>query len=365
MEHKVFPTKVINVEGDNDRTVTGVSAVMGVIDAYGDRLWKGAFTKTISERSDRFRHLWQHDFELPPIATIKEIREIGRTDLPKDMKEKYPEAKGGLLVKREYLETERAGEVLAGLKSDPPAINEMSFGYDAVKFDFEELEEGEFSGMLIRNLKEVRLWDTSDVLWGANEATVAQMKSVQLFKDTGTIEPESEWKSPELSDFTDQEFDDLSEAEKARIAAHFTWSKHTPPQSFEDLKFAHHRPSKSGVGPAVWKGTDLAMQALIDETVDVPAKDRKSLFDHLVKHFEQYDQEAPEFKKVNIIWTVDSLLEQDLNEMPDVFEKLNQLAEILRAEPQSEAEALKALTQKSQLERELKLRQRTLALLNS
>lgn len=154
-----------------DRTVTGIAAVIGNIDSGYDRIWKGAFKKTIKEGSGRVRHLWMHDFMQPPTAKILELSEIGKDELPEEVLKKAPEAMGGLKVVREYLRTSRADEILEGVKAG--AINEMSFAYDAVKFDFEEVEEGDGKGIMIRNLREVRLFDTSDVNWGMNEATVA------------------------------------------------------------------------------------------------------------------------------------------------------------------------------------------------
>jgi uncharacterized coiled-coil protein SlyX len=55
----------------------------------------------------------------------------------------------------------------------------MSFAYDAVKYDFEEKPDAKYEWDRIRNLREIRLYETSDVLWGANDATVAS-KSLLL-----------------------------------------------------------------------------------------------------------------------------------------------------------------------------------------
>jgi len=107
----------------------------------------------------------------PPIAAIRELREVGKVDLTDELRDGFPDATGGLLVVREYLDTPRGDEVLKGIISG--AISEMSFGYDPVKYDFEE--DGE-TGAQIRNLRECRLWDTSDVNWGMNEATIAAKK---------------------------------------------------------------------------------------------------------------------------------------------------------------------------------------------
>lgn len=167
-ELKIGPTHVKAIEGN---TVTGICAVMGNLDSYDDRLWPGAFTKTLQERAGKLFHLWQHDFDCPPIAVIDDIREVGRDDLPPAVLSMAPEALGGLQVKRRYLDTERAQEVLANIVGGSPL--QMSFAYDAIKYDFEEKPGAKYEWERIRNLREVRLYETSDVLWGANDATVA------------------------------------------------------------------------------------------------------------------------------------------------------------------------------------------------
>jgi len=173
MEYKVLVAQPKTIDG---RTVTGLAAVTGNIDAGWDRISKGAFRKTIKEHGKRVRHLWMHDPWQPPTASIIELSEIGADDLPDELKAAYPDATGGLQVVREYLDTPRGNEILTGIKSG--AISEMSFGYDPVKYDFEELKDGEAKGSQVRNLREVRLWDTSDVTWGMNQATVAAKRSL-------------------------------------------------------------------------------------------------------------------------------------------------------------------------------------------
>ena len=148
----------------SDRTVTGIAAVFGNMDDGNDVIAFGAFRKTLSERRDRIRHLWQHQTNEPPIARITELREIGRDELPPDLLARYPGATGGLLVTREYLDTPRGNEVLAGIKSG--AITEMSIGFDIPK------GKSDIQGR-VRFLREIRLWETSDVIWGMNPATRA------------------------------------------------------------------------------------------------------------------------------------------------------------------------------------------------
>lgn len=296
MEKKAIEIYTKQIDG---RVVTGLAAIFGNIDAYGDITHKGAFKKTIQENFDRVRHLWQHDNWSPPIATVKSLREVGKGDLPKEVKEKFPEATGGLEVVREYLDTPRANEVFTALTAEPPAIREMSFGYDPIKFDFESGEDGPYEGMLIRNLREVRLYDTSDVNWGANEATVASKAAVP-FKDTGAADEDTAWSAPTLGDFTEDAWGDLSDAEKRRIASHYAWAAAMPPENFGDLKLPHHQPGMSGVGPAVWRGVASAMGRLLQSGTQIPDSDRRGVYNHLSKHYAQWDKEVPDFKLVEL-----------------------------------------------------------------
>lgn len=157
-----FPVKAAS-EG---RVRKGICAVFGNVDSWGDRIMPGAFAKTIQESRARVKHLWNHDFSSPPIASIVELKEVGRDDLPEDVLAYAPEATGGLMVAREYYEDEFSSRILHAV--DKGDVNEMSFGYDVLKS-----AESEENDTKIRNLVELKLFDTSDVLWGMNAATVA------------------------------------------------------------------------------------------------------------------------------------------------------------------------------------------------
>jgi HK97 family phage prohead protease len=149
-----------------DRTVTTLFSVAGNIDSYGDKMWPGAFAQTIQQRGSQILHLWQHDFASPPIAVVKSVREVPRDQLPESVLAVSPEVLGGAEAVSEFLDTDRANEVLTALKAGSPL--QASFGFDAIKFDFEDV-----NGERIRNLREVRLWEVSTVLWGANDQTLA------------------------------------------------------------------------------------------------------------------------------------------------------------------------------------------------
>lgn len=161
-----------SIKGIDGRTVTGIAAVFGNIDSVRDRLHPGSFAKTIQEAGRQAKHLWNHSFFDPPTAVIKNLQEVGRDALGAEILALAPEATGGLEVQREYLNTDRAEEIFEGIKSG--AINQMSFGFDPVKWDYTNEGDGPDTYLTrIRELREVKLYDTSDVNWGANDATIA------------------------------------------------------------------------------------------------------------------------------------------------------------------------------------------------
>lgn len=171
MEYKSAPAHIKSIEG---RKVTGIFAVHGNRDSYDDISYPGSFTKTIAERGAKVKFLWNHNmFGGPPVAKVLGLREVTRDELPDQVLQLAPEAMGGVEVVREYLSTASAEEVFQAVQAG--AVDEMSYGYDAVKFAFAEID-----GTQIRQLQEVRLWEVSDVIFGANPATVGSKFGVSL-----------------------------------------------------------------------------------------------------------------------------------------------------------------------------------------
>lgn len=178
-ERKSFPIDVAELRRrkaeDQDfdpRVVPAYYAVMGLKDTYNDVIFNGAFKKTIKERPDRIKVLWQHDGMSPPVGVPLSLKEVDFGDFPDELKKKYPKATGALRGEVKFLNTPRGDEVLEGIYEG--AVTENSIGFDAVKFDFEEDKDAaEDYGWkpMKRNLRELRLWDISPVNWGANEAS--------------------------------------------------------------------------------------------------------------------------------------------------------------------------------------------------
>lgn len=148
-----FEVKAFDYEG---RTVEGYASVFGNMDLGHDVVEPGAFAKTLVERGNKVRFLWQHD-QREPIGRPIEMREDDH----------------GLFIKAIVSDTARGRDALALLRDN--AISGLSIGYDAIPGGTEYSTGSD--GESIRRLKELRLWEFSLVSMPMNEsATVTALK---------------------------------------------------------------------------------------------------------------------------------------------------------------------------------------------
>jgi HK97 family phage prohead protease len=137
-------------EVDESGVFVGKLTVYGEKDSYNDIVEKGAFTKTLREKS-KFPLLWQHNREeVIGVAYLSE-------------KPDYVEVKGEL-----NLEIQRGKEAYALLKQG--ALNGLSYGYDVLDYDIKGNT---------RYLKEIKLYEVSLVTFPALEkANVVEVKMI-------------------------------------------------------------------------------------------------------------------------------------------------------------------------------------------
>lgn len=170
MEHKRIPLFVTKMDEDKG-IVEHVIAVMGNVDLGRDVIHPGAFTKTISERGGKIRVLDNHrtDSCLSAVGRPLSLQEISQAQLPLEVKAKYPDATGALMAETQFLmDTPEGAGIFKRIKDK--AISEWSFGYDALDTDFSDREiEGKQTN--IRNIRTVKLYEYSPVLFGMNPAT--------------------------------------------------------------------------------------------------------------------------------------------------------------------------------------------------
>jgi HK97 family phage prohead protease len=157
-EIKSFPFEC-KVDMDND-VFEGYFSITGNVDDGDDRMMPGAFTKTFKENIKRIKGLYMHEIKKPFSRPL----------------ELYEDSKGafvkGTISKCSW------GQELKILMYEN-IVTEMSLGYDAIKYDFTTE-----NGRQIRNLREIKCWEYSPVLWGMNSQTSINMvKSLSKFEN--------------------------------------------------------------------------------------------------------------------------------------------------------------------------------------
>lgn len=169
MEHKTIPCFL--KQTDDQGVVECIFAVFGNIDEGKDILHPGSFKKTLTERGGKVRILDQHNTDSISrvLGKPKDIREISGRDLPPELKTEYPNATGGVWAKIQFfLDTPEGKGAFVRLKEG--GIDEWSFGYDAIDTDFTTVTT-DGDKYQVRNLRTVKLFEISPVLWGMNPAT--------------------------------------------------------------------------------------------------------------------------------------------------------------------------------------------------
>jgi len=191
-EHKTFQFKVTALDYEG-RTIEGYAATFGNVDQGNDIIHPGAFAKTLVERGNKVRFLWQHDMHEP----------IGR---PLEMHEDP----NGLFIKAIVSDTTRGRDALALMRDG--AISGLSIGYDAIPggTDYTKGEDDES----VRNLRELRLWEFSLCTFPMNEqAGVTALKATD-----GDITEREKMDTPKAEDDTHERKQALVESLRAALA---------------------------------------------------------------------------------------------------------------------------------------------------
>jgi HK97 family phage prohead protease len=130
----------------------GYAAKFGNIDLHGDMIMPGAFTKTITERGPQGKNeIWflhNHSSDNP----------LGKPSVLKE--DNY-----GLYFEASIIDTEIGGDILK--LYDNGLINQHSIGFATIKET--RVEEGNQKPYY--QIQEVKLYEFSSVLWGANPET--------------------------------------------------------------------------------------------------------------------------------------------------------------------------------------------------
>lgn len=193
-DEKLFlaaPMLITKANGDTG-VVDAFVSIMGNVDSYTDIIHMGAFSKTIAERgAANIRVLDSHSwFSVRDVlGTCIGIEERPRRDLPKEIQERFPDAQGGLWTSTQFM-MDDPDSVAAFRRIKSGAINQYSIGFQIVKADYSEINIGtddEPKMLEVRNIREIKLFEYSPVIFAANEATATVQAKAPNFTIPLTI----------------------------------------------------------------------------------------------------------------------------------------------------------------------------------
>ena len=142
--------------------VSGYFSSFGNVDADGDIIMPGAFTKTIRENFNRIKHLMNHNVYQPLGKLLK---------LVEDDKGLYYESQiGQHTLGQDFLKMAEGG-----------LITEHSVGFKTIKKEFDANHKWDADGVVangVHKIYEVKMWEGSSLTaWGANPMTpLTEMK---------------------------------------------------------------------------------------------------------------------------------------------------------------------------------------------
>ena len=139
---------------------------------------------------------------------------------------------------------------------------------------------------LNRDVKEAE--EAFEVIKNLETMALDESHSVPGNISTEITEEGTTWAKPILSDFTEKTWEDLSFAEKRRIAKHYAWSRTMPPEKFSDLKLPHHRAND---GKVVFIAL-VNIAARINQT-DIPSVDMSRVKAHIRAHYKAFNKDIP------------------------------------------------------------------------
>lgn len=160
---------------DGSGIFEGYASVFGNVDSYGDKVLKGAFSKSLAKSFPNdgagIPCYWSHRMDDPEFILGKTVSAV--------------EDDHGLKVRVSLdLDNPKAAAAYRALKAG--AVNQMSFAYEVLDSHFIPEKGAKFGG--VNELRELNIFEVSVVQIGANTATSIDMvKSVMKNDDSISI----------------------------------------------------------------------------------------------------------------------------------------------------------------------------------
>ena len=287
---------------EDDGTLEAAIASTSVVDRAGDVINQDGWDLGAFKKNPQF--LWGHNMAeyRPPIGKIEKIWFEG-----------VGENKRMMFKPKFDLEDPFAKDLFRKVQGG--FLNAFSVGFapieiekreddDSFGFTFEKAELLEISLVAVPANQEalvvLRDGGVKTVEWGEIEDGYNEVKRAVPFKATPTLPDSASWNLSEakkrVKDWAKKKDGDLSFSKYRRA---FAWYDSDNPEKLSSYKLLHHD-VRSGELVVNWRATASAMASLLGARGGFEASDeeRKAVYNHLKKHYTQYDKPIPEFRHV-------------------------------------------------------------------
>lgn len=292
-QNKMFTQAIVEKGSFNDDERSFVAwASKPVLDRDGEIIANDAWDIENFEKNPVL--LWAHDYSMPPVGKAMWTRKQSN----------------GLKFKPKFAPTAMGREIYELYKSE--FMNTFSVGF--IPRDFEEDEDtmieyvGWFGGKYEKPLlthTDVELLEISCVPVPSCPAALAERMASGAIKAKGLQQAIIDTTSKTVIPFKHYTLDpedatwdgpaERKEADVDDLKLMSTWFDDEKPDAKGSYKLPHHRAEGHNT---VWRGTAAAMVALLGGRggVDIPDGDRRGTYNHLKRHYDEFDKPVPEFK---------------------------------------------------------------------
>lgn len=295
----ILHTKAEVTKSEEDGVVEAVVASTAVLDRQGDVIEQDGWELKNFKKNPVI--LWGHNVreERPPIGKAEKVWIDGAGKSAKlmfkakfDMADAfaadiYRKVKEGFLsmVSVGFLpmdwEQLKSDELMGGNRFTKQELLEISF----VPVPANPQAAVQIRSMGMEPIEEDKLFEQKEL--PKEEEETKDMKGVIPFKATETLPDSADWDGP----------GEVSKAEVDDLKIICAWFDADNPDLKSSYKLPHHKAEGHQV---VWRGVAAAMAALLGAQggVKIPDEDRQGVYDHLAKHYKQFDKEIPDFRYV-------------------------------------------------------------------
>lgn len=157
-----------------------------------------------------------------------------------------------------------------------------------------------------------------DLLEKMLKTNVQVEKAVEPFAETVAAPEDQDWDAGSaIQKVKEWASDDEGEIDYSKYKQAFTWFDADDPEKQGSYKLPHHTVAGDKL-QVVWRGVAAAMAALLGARggVDIPEAEMKGVYNHLAKHYEQFDKEPPELKSYTQ-YELDNMFPELKDEVPE------------------------------------------------